>query len=750
MLLLYNFSLAQTPWQSKFVKIDDDGKLTYVPDAKGNIIPDFSRVGYHRGDIPIPAVRVVKTITSPGANADATQLVKDAITEVSNMPIGADGFRGAILFKAGTYRINGKIQIKVSGIVLRGEGNSTSGTVLIDTDLNSQHRFIEIGDGTSSRTEVAGTRVNITDAYVPVGATTFTVADASNYNVGDDIIVYRPATANWIHDLKMDQIPPNPDGSTLQWTTAEYHLSFERKIEKIEGNKITIENPIVMAMETNYGGGQIYKFTSNRIKEIGIEDMYLQSAYRPAVLKSWGDPNNPAHYTYDEQHGWHAVYIQRTENAWVKNITAQYFGFSAVTVDYLAKCVTVIDSKCINAQSNITGSRRYSFNTGQAHLCLFKNLETTDGRHDFVSGNQNCGPHVFTNCKARVTYEAAGPHHRWSTGYLYDMIDTDGELSVQDNANYGTGHGWIGANIVFWNCKVNNTVLQSPWVSAKNYGIGIQYINPGVPNFPTPVRPNGEWENPNTPGLTPASLYEAQVKAKRQPPLGQVVVLKANNEKYVTADRTLTSTSPPMTATFTTLGTWQHFTLEDAGTGLVSIKGSNGRYVCSKDGLSDMLCDKTTVGSWEKFTVVFLGYNSIALKGNNGKYVSSNNGTSKMRCDKTTIGPAEIFTWSYPDGSTTVLSLAPESGETRKTITDTDPGLVVYPNPAENKISIEVNKMLLSRIYLSDMRGTVYNLPVIKSGNILEINVSSLIPGTYLLNIVKYSGEVISKKIIKN
>lgn len=37
------------PWSSSLVKINAGGKLEYVPDEKGNIIPDFSLVGYHQG-----------------------------------------------------------------------------------------------------------------------------------------------------------------------------------------------------------------------------------------------------------------------------------------------------------------------------------------------------------------------------------------------------------------------------------------------------------------------------------------------------------------------------------------------------------------------------------------------------------------------------------------------------------------------------------------------------------------------------
>src|SRR5882757_808612 len=93
------FSVKDT-WQSKFVTFNPDGTLTYHPDEKGNTIPDFSRVGYHEQDQPIPDVPVVKILEAP-KDGDARQLIQDAINEVSKMKEDAKGFRGAILLKKG-------------------------------------------------------------------------------------------------------------------------------------------------------------------------------------------------------------------------------------------------------------------------------------------------------------------------------------------------------------------------------------------------------------------------------------------------------------------------------------------------------------------------------------------------------------------------------------------------------------------------------------------------------------------------
>jgi hypothetical protein len=87
-------------WESRFIKVNANGTLTYIPDEKGNMIPDFSYVGYYGGDKPIPQVPVVKTL-SPSDND--RQTIQSAIDELSRQSPDANGIRGAILLKKGVY-----------------------------------------------------------------------------------------------------------------------------------------------------------------------------------------------------------------------------------------------------------------------------------------------------------------------------------------------------------------------------------------------------------------------------------------------------------------------------------------------------------------------------------------------------------------------------------------------------------------------------------------------------------------------
>lgn len=492
-----SFKPLNTPaWQSSFVQANKDGLLRYVPDAKGNILPDFSRVGYEEGDKKIPDVPVVKTVSPTGSDNDEAT-IQAAIDEVSEMPLKKNGFRGAVLLKKGVYKIPGSIRIETSGIVLRGEGDDIKGTRLVAT-AKKQIALINVS-GSGTITEIKNTRVDITDEYVPVGSVSFAVSSKAAFAKGDKIIVFRPGTKQWIKDLKMDQIETHP--GTKQWQPKEYDLRFERIVTGTDGNKIFIDNPVVMAMETKYGGGEIYKYSfEGRISHVGIENLYCESEFETDT---------------SENHAWDAIAFNKIEQGWVKQVTAKYFGYSCVNLGSYAKHISVLNSNCFDSKSLITGGRRYSFcNNGQ--LNLFMNCHTTEGRHDFVTGARVCGPNVFYNCTAQKTHADIGPHHRWASGTLYDNIQTDGDINVQDRGNWGSGHGWAGVTQVVWNCTVRKAAVQNPWVSGKNYCIGLigeKYEG----RFKG--RTDAEWEGLNKEGLEPASLYKAQLKARSNAPI---------------------------------------------------------------------------------------------------------------------------------------------------------------------------------------------------------------------------------------
>jgi len=279
-----------------------DGKLAYKPDSFGNYVPDFSHAGYMGGGVRLPEVAVKATV-KPGSG-DNTQLIQEAIDEVSQLPIGADGFRGAVLLERGLYNLDGQLRINTSGVVLRGEGHGEDGTILfgrgkvMDRGLEEEGvnvALVLIG-GSSRIQETPGTTQAIVDEFVPLGANSFSIADASGFSVGDTIIVRRLNTVEWY--LKMDLAAPD---------TPRPHES-DRIITAIDGNRITIDVPLTGTIEAQWGGGEIAGYTdAGRIEQVGVENLRGVSDYdRDERTTEYGNldraPFIGGEYYNDEDH----------------------------------------------------------------------------------------------------------------------------------------------------------------------------------------------------------------------------------------------------------------------------------------------------------------------------------------------------------------------------------------------------------------------------------------------------------------
>jgi hypothetical protein len=492
LLALFAGTLCAMAGESTWVFPGGDGHLVYGRDSLGNRVPDFSNVGYRAGEAAIPEVSVRVTI-SP-VDGDDGDSIQAAIDQVSALPLDGNGFRGAVLLTAGEYQIASYIQIRASGVVLRGVGDSSNGSILRAAGTG-QRTLVRIS-GSGSRSTVSGTTRNITDSYVPVGARSFTVSSASGYAVGDRVIVKRPSTQAWIDAIGMNQLE-NP------WTPGSRDIQSDRIVMRIEGNRVFLNAPLVCALDSVYGGGQIWKYTwSGRIKNVGVEHIRGVSDY--AV-------------TDDEDHGWTFIEFRSCEDGWARDITSQYFGYACVGLLGGAQSVTVADCEALDPVSQATGGRRYAFVVDDAELCLVRNCYTRQDRHQFVTQSNTDGPNAFVDGRSDSARSDAGPHHRWATGALWDHIEVNGHaLNIQNRGNLGTGHGWAGGNCVAWNCDASSGfVVQNP-PTARNWLIGsIGAIKNGTvyvgPHDPGTYGANGT-------NVFPQSLYHNQLNNRLMAP----------------------------------------------------------------------------------------------------------------------------------------------------------------------------------------------------------------------------------------
>ena len=503
MICLPAFTAFASANLSTWVFPSSSGRLISQPDAQGNHIIDNSGVGYLGGTVPLPNVPTVMTI-SPVAG-DNTANIQNALNQLAALPM-TNGFHGALLLTAGYYAISNTFTIPDSGIVLRGVGDGTNGTVIFSTSTNgpgngpekSQVQGVIVIAGSFSPTP-NGASNTIVDSYVPVGARSFNVDNASGYFVGQNIIVHRPSTANWITAIGMDT-----NGLNTPWSPGTVDVDAERVITRIEGNRIMIDEPLTTALDQQYGGGGIWAFTwPQRYNNIGIENLRGQSTY---------DVNN----TNDEDHAWVFIRFSNTQNLWVRNVISQYFGKSCVSIQTGCKYGTVVNCQCLDPVSLILSERRYAFDLNSCQLCLVKNCFTRQDRHSFITQSLTDGPNVVEDGLAQQAYDKAGTHVMWASGLLFDNITTDNGMVCANNGNAGAagnpGQGWTGANSTFWNCaagaNTNGFDIEQPPMT-HNWLIGA--IGPLASGGGSGLHTAGTYDSLGT-NVFPNSLYYAQLQ----------------------------------------------------------------------------------------------------------------------------------------------------------------------------------------------------------------------------------------------
>lgn len=483
---------------TELVSVGIDGRLRYSAySSRGDTLPDFSHCGYAGGDRPIPEAPIRETLEPTRGEGDDSPRIQAALDRVAGLPLDRDGLRGAVLLKRGTYTCNVPLKIRSSGVVLRGEGNDDSGTI-VTAAMRKAEPLIELG-GAGGPKEIAGTQREITDVYVPVGARSFTVADAAGYAVGQTVFVVRRGNAAWITTIGMDRITPRASDptSTKQWTP--FDLKFDRVITAIDGHRVTIDAPIACAIDQQWGGGAIVRYDdANRIEHCGVESLRGVSVYDAKKTARYGKETA----FVDEEHATYLVQFNHVKNAWARKLTSVHFYHGPSQANDTAKWITVENCDALAPVSVITGGRRYPYAV-DGQLVLVQHCHSMEARHAFVFGARVPGPNVFFDCKSEHDYATSEPHHRWSVGGLYDNVDA--HLAIQDRQWMGSGHGWSGANYVVWNSRGELVCQQPP--TAQNFAIGFT----GTKTKGAFERPDGWWESTGT-RVEPGSLFLAQRK----------------------------------------------------------------------------------------------------------------------------------------------------------------------------------------------------------------------------------------------
>lgn len=480
LLGLMTIGFAQSDAQTFALQVKND-KITYLKDELGNRILDFSHCGYRNSEQDIPSLR--NTVFVPWSSGDNTARIQRAIDYVSSLTPDASGFRGAVLLDQGEFILSGSLSISTSGVVLRGADKEK--TILLKKGVDrGALLYIE---GTADM-NVQDT-LQILSKYVPVNATTLEVASGTSLKKGDRVMVVRPSQKEWIASLGCDIFGGGI--SALGWKEGDTELTWDRTISEVNGNQITLDAPLTVALDAQYGTSTLFSYQWNgRIHDCGVENITLISDY-------------DKHYSKDEDHCWTGITIENAEDCWVRQVNFKHFAGSAVIVQRTGSKITVED--CISREpiSEIGGMRRCTFHTlGQQ--TLFQRCYSEHGIHDFSAGYCAAGPNAFVQCDSYESVGFSGSIDAWACGLLFDVVNIDGHnLTFKNLGQDKNGAGWNTGNSLFWQCTAAEIECFVPSKDAKNraYGCWAQFSG------------DGEWEQSNN-HVQPRSIFYAQLEER--------------------------------------------------------------------------------------------------------------------------------------------------------------------------------------------------------------------------------------------
>jgi hypothetical protein len=476
--------------ESEWAFLDAASKLSYKTLGGGDRILDFSYAGYCGAGVKLPGVAVQKTV-APSGGDDSTS-IQSAIDAVAALPL-KDGFRGAVLLALGTFHCAKPLTISQDGIVLRGSGASTNGTVIEMT--GTPHTCISIaGERLKFPKETPSNTFPVADAYVPSGALSLSVKDAQGLAAGDTVLIRWLRTAKWIHFMGMDTLVRN--GKAQTWIKNDSPISFERTIRLVKGNCITLDVPLNDAIDSQFFAPStavvVKTIRPKRLGNCGIESLRIHSPPPSGTLTAG---NNLA------------VSLDNCEDCWIRDV-AMYNTLGNVFVASGARRITLKGVHATHTATVEKGAGYPSDFTIRGSQVLIDRCSSKGDGSFYVA---TLGSTATLNAVLHCEFQGRGaiqPHMYWSTALLIDSCRlSEGKIDFINRGTSGSGHGWAIGWAVAWNCKAKWFNIQQP-PGAMNWCIG------GVGELDKKASPKGPWLSSHGIPVEPASLYLAQLRER--------------------------------------------------------------------------------------------------------------------------------------------------------------------------------------------------------------------------------------------
>lgn len=491
-ILTLGFLMGSSVWADTS-QLWGQGGERWRPDGR---LPDFSHAGYREGRESIPTLPVTASVKDFGAKGDGTSDDSQAFLHaVQATPTGA------LFIPAGRYLLRQRIQIKRSGLVLRGEGASRT-TLYFAASLTSA-----IGDGAafapggswswsggllSFEGQLQGEKITEVIQAAPRGARLLIVADSTKLKAGQEVrLVMTDTDGSLARRLHNDALngPADLLGKEL--------IDFTSKIRSVDGALVTLERPVRTDIKPQWKP----TLWSSRpiVQEVGVEDLTIE--FPPTSYA--GHHNEP---------GYNAIDFSGIQNGWARRLEILNADSGILLRDRTRFCT--VESVRFNAASGRLvsgiGGHHGLLAMGYVQDCLLSGIEFTfTFIHDTAVSSLAAG-NVFADLTGvDVNFD----HHRKIPfENLFTAIDAGIGSRLWESGGDENAGPHSGARETFWNIRTQRPQELPAWGVETNV-VGVT-MSGQTSSLPITNAPLGSWVEKIPPSsLQPPNLYLAQLAA---------------------------------------------------------------------------------------------------------------------------------------------------------------------------------------------------------------------------------------------
>ena len=472
-----------------------DGEL-WRPDGR---LPDFSFAGYQRGERPLPDVEQAADVTDFGARGDDDEDDFEAFRRAIEATES-----GAIYVPPGRYVISDILEIRKSGIVIRGAGpdqtrlyfpndledvrpnKAATTTGLPTTNYSWSGGFLWVRGGGQPR------RLAAVVAAADRGDQQIEVDQPELLAVGDSI---RLELVDDAEGSLVDYLYAGDSGPTDLLRPQYRRTEFVARVTAIDGRRVAIDRPLRTEVRLAWQP-VVYRFQPE-VVEVGIEELGFEFPLRPYE----------GHFT---ERGANAIAMVGVADCWVRNVRIHnadsgiFLNGSFNTIDG----VVVTSQRRRDARRNSTG--HHGIQVG-GHDNLVRNFDfQTRFIHDLTVAR--CHGNVF--CDGRGE-DLSLDHHKYMP---YANLFTNLDAGAGTQLWICGGGADLGKNCAawgtFWNIRARQPLAWPP----ERFCPDLVNLVGLTTDDPSQIDPAGRWFEAIAPEqLAPQNLWEAQRQRRLHP-----------------------------------------------------------------------------------------------------------------------------------------------------------------------------------------------------------------------------------------